>query len=61
MIDPVFLEDDITTCKKNRTPPFTSENLLTLKRLLDTALGICSKGNTSEDIDGIDSIELETQ
>ena len=58
MVDPMFLDDDIPTCKKNRTPPFTSENLQTLKKLLDTALEIGLKGDTSEDMD---DIALETQ
>ena len=44
--------------QKNQTPPFTSENLQTLKKLLDTALEIGLKGDTSEDMD---NIELETQ
>ena len=44
MVDPSILQGNITTCKKNRDPPFGPETISTLKVLLDTALELCSSG-----------------
>ena len=51
MVDTVILQDDITTCRRNRVPPFTPETVHTLKLLFKTAVDICSKGGR-DDLDG---------
>lgn len=57
MVDLSILQDNITTCKRNRDPPFTLEAISNLKVLLDTALEICSGGGGDE----TDATEPETQ
>jgi len=50
IVDPTILQDDTATCKSNRDPPFTPETTLTLKKLFDTALDMCStSGGVDED------------
>src|SRR5258706_12284369 len=57
MVDLLILQDDITTCKKNRDPPFTSETLLTLNLLLNTGWEIFLKCGA----DDVDDTKLEME